>query len=186
MTRAFDVELLFQSYPDFLGENFSPEQIHKFRRETTSWLNTLPMYEYAYVLMHYTAHHLGGNNPVQYPNFLFNELLLPVVNSYLKQLTWYRFMRATEMRKYFSMRKICPKEGHVTMKTKFGLCTARTKELLRHICEDYKWIKSLEDNDPKRTQFAKIIRRICKEFDKKHDIVVSDYTAAMQEAEICQ
>lgn len=173
MMRAFDVELFFRSYPDFVGENFSPRQMWKYKNETKSWLNTLPINEYAYVLMAYTAHHNGGD-PTQYVKILYNQMLLPVVASYLKQLAHYRFMRAVEMRKYFSWRKIAPAEGHVTMKTKFGMCTCKTKCLLRKICDDYRWLKDRPEDDPKVQNVIRVIKElteICDEGLEKWSVI---------------
>lgn len=164
MMKAFDVEFILQSYPEYLGENFTPDQLTKFKSETKSWLNTLPLYEYAHILTIFTAHHLGGN-AIQYPKRLFNQMLSPVLAAYHRQLTWYRFQRALEMRKYWSTVNICPKEGHVTLKTKFGICTCKFKELLRHICDDYKYIKDRLDDDPKVKLYIKRITDTCEAFD---------------------
>lgn len=196
MMKAFDIEFILQSYPDYLGENFTPEQLCKFKNNTKSWLNTMPLYEYAHVLTMFTAHRLGGDL-TQYPIRLFNKLLSPVVSAYHRQLTWYRFQRALEMRNYDSQRKIRPNEGHVTLKTKFGLCTCKTKEILRLICDDYRYLKDLKDDDPKLLEYIKIINTTCASFDQtlaleyakakpKFDQDVQQFKSDVQDLEITE
>ena len=183
MIRAFDVEHFFKSYPDFVGENYSPRQMWEYKNNTKSWLNTLPIAEYAFVLMHFTAHHLGGE-PTQYVNILYNKMLNPVIACYLRHLTFYRFMRSVEMRKYFSCMKIAPAEGHVTLKTKFGLCTARVKCILRKICSDYKYLKDLREDDPRVKQIIKIIKTLMTEFDDQLDKWPDVYERMITDARI--
>lgn len=139
---------LFKSYPEYLAENYDETTIKKIRKDPKSWLNSLPMVEYAHVLTVYTSHLLGGN-PKQYIRVLYSRMLAPILKRYYLELEWYRFHRSVRARNYWSTFKMAPKEGVIQMRSKMGLCTCKCRELMCRICEEYKWLKDLPEDHPK-------------------------------------
>lgn len=147
-----DAEMLCKLFPELLGENYSPKTMQTIREDPKSWLNSLPMVEYAHVLTMLTAHNQGGE-PTKYIKILHNKLMMPILMRYYQELEWYRFMRATFMRQYWSMHKIAPPESHINLRTKLGLCTARVRRILRHICYDYGELKNFEIDSQRITNY---------------------------------
>ena len=146
--RYLDTMWLFKSYPEYLAENYDETTIKKIRKDPKSWLNSLPMVEYAHVLTVYTSHLLGGN-PKQYIRVLYSRMLAPILKRYYLELEWYRFHRSVRARNYWSTFKMAPKEGVIQMRSKMGLCTCKCRELMCRICEEYKWLKDLPEDHPK-------------------------------------
>ena len=146
--RYLDTMWLFKSYPEYLAENYDETTIKKIRKDPRSWLNSLPMVEYAHVLTVYTSHHLGGE-PKQYVRVLYSRMLAPILKRYYLELEWYRFNRAVRARNYWSTFKLAPKEGVIQMRSKMGLCTCKCRELMCRVCEEYKWLKDLPEDHPR-------------------------------------
>ena len=146
--RYLDTMWLFKSYPEYLAENYDETTIKKIRKDPKSWLNSLPMVEYAHVLTVYTSHLLGGN-PKKYIRVLYSRMLANILKRYYLELEWYRFHRSVRARNYWSTFKMAPQEGVIQMRSKMGLCTCKCRELMCRICEEFKWLKDLPDDHPK-------------------------------------
>ena len=146
--RYFDTMWLFKSYPEYLAENYDETTIKKIRKDPRTWLNSLPMVEFAHVLTVYTSHHLGGN-PLKYIRVLYSRMLAQILKRYYLELEWYRFHRSVRASNYWSTFKLAPQEGVIQMRDKMGLCTCKCRELMCLICEEFKWLKDLPDDHPK-------------------------------------
>ena len=146
--RYLDTMWLFKSYPEYLAENYDETTIKKIRKDPKSWLNSLPMVEYAHVLTVYTSHLLGGD-PKKYVRVLYSRMLANILKRYYLELEWYRFNRSVRARNYWSTFKMAPREGVIQMRSKMGFCTCKCRELMCCICEEFKWLKDLPDDHPK-------------------------------------
>lgn len=146
--RYLDTMWLFKSYPEYLAENYDETTIKKIRKDPKSWLNSLPMVEYAHVLTVYTSHLLGGD-PKKYVRVLYSRMLANILKRYYLELEWYRFNRSVRARNYWSTFKMAPREGVIQMRNKMGFCTCKCRELMCCICEEFKWLKDLPDDHPK-------------------------------------
>lgn len=146
--RYLDTMWLFKSYPEYLAENYDETTIKKIRKDPKSWLNSLPMVEYAHVLTVYTSHLLGGD-PKKYVRVLYSRMLAHILKRYYLELEWYRFNRSVRARNYWSTFKMAPREGVIQMRSKMGFCTCKCRELMCCICEEFKWLKDLPDDHPK-------------------------------------
>ena len=146
--RYLDTMWLFKSYPEYLAENYDETTIKKIRKDPKSWLNSLPMVEYAHVLTVYTSHLLGGD-PKKYVRVLYSRMLANILKRYYLELEWYRINRSVRARNYWSTFKMAPREGVIQMRSKMGFCTCKCRELMCCICEEFKWLKDLPDDHPK-------------------------------------
>lgn len=144
---------------DQVGENYDNETIKRIRKDPVSWLNSLPLVEYAHTLVVLTAHTLGGE-PRQYVNILYNLLMQPVIMRYYRELEKYRFERALTMRKWPTTMKIMPAESHIILRGKMRKCTAKVKGILRQICDDYAFIKSFPIHHIKVQMLSTEIKRM--------------------------
>lgn len=130
---------MFLTWPDFpecFLENYTPEVVRKIRENPKSWLNTLPMVEYAHVLMVLTAHHLGGE-PTRFVEVLYKQRLSPVLTEYYKALEEYRFWRSMSKRQYASFVELYKDKHPNALRWAMRNCTKQTRARLREICEDF-------------------------------------------------
>lgn len=131
-----DFMIFWPTYVECFAENYSPQVVRRIRDNPRTWLNTLPMTEYAHVLMFITAHNLGGE-PTKYVTELYNQRMSPVLKEYYQELELYRMKRAMAKRRYFETEKYLEGKSANELRTCMRMCTRRTRELLRKICEDY-------------------------------------------------
>lgn len=152
MLFSFCDTLTFQrEFPDMLGENYSPDVKAKIRDNAMAWLHSLPMVEYAHVMLVVAYHHLGGC-PKHYLEILYNLLMQPVLRRYYRELEAYRLNRYLIMNHNWEDRKITPKCTANSLKNKLSYCTCRTRRALRYLCEQFAYLKDLDIND-RRLQY---------------------------------
>lgn len=147
-------------YREAIALNLDDRVYRKLRDDPIGWLNTLPMYEYAHVMMKVCAHHLGGH-PAQYVKVLFNLLLSPLLTRYYKELELHRFMDAEIERQYDRPRTLAEKnETRVGCRNKMCMCTARTKAAIRFMCEQYTFMKDLPLSDSKIQYWSRFVAHL--------------------------
>lgn len=146
-------------YIDCCGENYTGTVLKKIRANPKAWLCSLPMYEYAHVCLVFTAHTVGGD-PELHVKELYNKMLLPVVMFYYEHLEAYRVKRSIGVRKYWSLRKQMPEEGLVHLKCKMGICTKYIRALLRHICNDYRFLLQFGKDSVRYRMYLKMIQEL--------------------------
>ena len=162
-----DTGILTKLYPEAVGINCDDKVYRKMRQDPIGWLNTLPMYEYAHVMMKLMAHHLGGN-PVQYVKVLYNLLLSPILTRYYKELELYRFKDAEIERQYDIPRYLADKnETRVGCRNKMCMCTAHVKMVIRYLCDIYTWMKDKPLDDALVQYWTKFVKKIAEEGDIK-------------------
>ena len=158
MFLTFDANV-YREFKDFFYENYTATVVKRIRHDPIAWLNSLPIVEYAHVLLVITAHRYGSE-PTQYIEILYNRMIAPILNRYYSELEMYRFNRALVVNRFYSMRKLAPKEGRVNLKTKCGFCTAKTRSMIRMICEKYNFLKDLGLDHPKVQNFIAFVERV--------------------------
>lgn len=100
------------------------------------WLNSLPMFEYAFVLVTSTAIKFGSD-PESYYNDLFVKRMLPILNAYHKRLMHYRIDRGLLEWGYESRKKLVETQNVVDESRKMETYTQQTRRALREAVEDY-------------------------------------------------
>ncbi len=90
-------------YRDILGENYDKQVLEKIVQNPVAWVNSLPIHEYAHVMLRVAAQNFGGD-PRQYVEVLWNKMLIPVMARYYMNLEKYRFYKAVKERDYVNHR----------------------------------------------------------------------------------
>ncbi len=131
--------LTWPDYPECFGENYNHETVARIKEEgATKWLCSLPMFEYAYVLIMDAIEKYGGR-VAPYIEELFSERMLPILNEYHKKLIEYRAFRMIHMRCYNSHHKIISDGGLRQKYHELQMLTKKTRVSLRG--EIFKWVE---------------------------------------------
>ena len=134
-------------YRDILGENYDKQVLEKIIQNPVAWVNSLPIHEYAHVMLRVAAQNFGGD-PRQYVEVLWNKMLIPVMTRYYMNLEKYRFYKAVKERDYVNHRYMLPLCGVCTTKGEITICTAVVKQLIRDLCGLWKWLHNRPYDDP--------------------------------------
>ena len=128
-------------YPEVLGENYDLQVVEKIRQNPIGWANSLPMTEYAHVMLVVASHNTGGK-PMQYLELVWNRMLVPILARYYMDLEKYRFWKAMKSRAYHSLSDVWKTPGHITMRAHLGNCTAKTRRAIRVVLS--RWSKFVD------------------------------------------
>jgi hypothetical protein len=128
-------------YPEVLGENYDLQVVEKIQQNPIGWANSLPMTEYAHVMLVITAHNSGGK-PRQYIDLVWNRMLIPILSRYYMDLEKYRFCKAMRSRAYNSLTDEWKNIGPITMRDQLGTCTAKIRRAIRVVLS--RWSKFVD------------------------------------------
>ena len=151
-------------YPEVLGENYDEQVVEKIRQNPIGWLNSLPMTEYAHVLLVITAHNFGGA-PKQYLELAWNRLLIPILTRYYMELEKYRFWKAAKTRVYMSHLDVWQYPGWVTLRADLCTCTAKVRSAMRLILGSWGKLVNRPYDDPAVVKLCALCRRFTTDFE---------------------
>lgn len=126
----------WMDFPENQNENYCHEMVDKIKNHPRKWLASLPMFEYAYVLVTATAMRHGGKIEPYVTN-LYETKMNPILKAYYDKLMHYRFRRTILMRHYASL------EGKLTntsLKQELRAMqkfTRQTRRALRGVVADF-------------------------------------------------
>lgn len=123
-------------FPEMQNTNYNYLTFDKIRNAPGRWVNSLPLFEYAYVLCMLTAMRMGGE-PTRFVDDLYNKHLNPVLAEYYKHLMKYRFIRGLHMRKYESMKPLITGKYLVDAQDEIKKETVKARKKMREICKRY-------------------------------------------------
>ena len=118
------------------GVNYSLGMVTKLKTGgNKKWLASLPMYEYAYVLLTATMYRLGGK-PEDYIEDLYKQRMAPILDAYYKKLAEYRVNCLLIARHDESMHAKLKTMSMTDETAKMRLYAYKTRKALRSVCDD--------------------------------------------------
>lgn len=135
---------------DQFGENYTHETYKSIREKgAIKWLCSLPMFEYAYILVVDTAYKYGGK-PEPYIEDLFNTRMIPILNQWYQKLMTYRFHRSILEQKFESMKNILKDSDVMKEYRDIRVYALKTRKALRGVVQDYVDEKVLHTRDTRK------------------------------------
>lgn len=123
-------------WPESWSENYNAGVAKKIRDNPAAWLNSLPMYEYAFVVIQTAAEKYGGELP-PFLDDLYDTRMVPILEAYYKKLMRYRVHRAILMRNYDSFRRIITEHSVIEEKAKMQKYAMQTRMALRAVAAQF-------------------------------------------------
>ena len=128
--------LFHVSFPENTNENYNHETWELIKDHPRKWLASLPMWEYAYVLVVICATQRGGTLD-KYIDDLYKQRMNPILKAYYDRLVVYRIHRAILMRKYESMKNVLTDTSVAQELEEMRKYTIKTRRALRSVVKDF-------------------------------------------------
>lgn len=128
--------LFHVAFPENTNENYNHETWDKIKDHPRKWLASLPMWEYAYVLVVACAVQRGGKLD-KYLDDLYTIRMNPILKAYYDRLVRYRIHRAILMRQYESMKHVLTDTSVKAELEEMRKYTIQTRRALRGVVKDF-------------------------------------------------
>ena len=167
-------------YRDILGENYDEKVLEKMVNNPIAWVNSLPMSEYAHVMLRVATERYGGD-PRQYLEVLWYKMIVPVLAAYYMELERYRFYKHYMKEDYINLKYILPAKGVGRWREEIVMCTCVVKRLIRELCGVWQYLANKPYDDPFMVKLCNFCGSLMQ--GKTYDEVAKQVTEVKEEIE---